>query len=93
LQVKKKQQDIAYHQLLHVDQPSLLARHAEAIATAILPKQPAVLAIDRTPASDCSRGGEIEVIPQPRLFKSRRLRRHQIDNLYNEVLLLDQKLP
>ena len=93
LQVKKKQQDIAYHQLLHVDQPSLLARHAEAIATAILPKQPAVLAIDRRLLPIAPAGGEIEVIPQPRLFKSRRLRRHQIDNLYNEVLLLDQKFP
>jgi hypothetical protein len=93
LQVKKKQQDIAYHQLLHVDQPSLLARHAEAIATAILPKQQAVLAIDRRLLPIAPAGSEIEAIPQPRLFKSRRLRRHQIDNLYNEVLLLDQKFP
>ena len=93
LQVKKKQQDIAYHQLLHADQPSLLARHAEAIATAILPEQPAVLAIDRRLLPIAPAGGKIEIIPQPRLFKSRRLRRDQIDNLYNEVLLLDQKLP
>ena len=93
LQVKKKQQDIAYHQLLHVDQPSVLAQHAEAIATAILPEQPAVLAIDQRLLPIAPAGGEVERIAQPRLFKSRRLRRDQIDNLYNEVLLLDQKLP
>jgi hypothetical protein len=93
LQVKKKQQDIAYHQVLHVDQSFVLARHAEAIAAAILPEQPAVLAIDRRLLPIAPAGGEIETIAQPRLFKSRRLHRDQIDNLYNEVLLLDQKLP
>jgi len=35
----------------------------------------------------------VEDIAQPRLYKSRTLRPAQIDNLYNEVLLLDQKFP
>jgi len=76
-----------------VDEPEVLARHAEAIATAILPVGPAVLAIDRRLVPARPTGATVEPIPQPRLYKSRRLRRDQIDNLYNEVLLLDQKLP
>lgn len=93
MQVKMKGADAAYHQLLHVDEPEVLARHAEAIATAILPVGPAVLAIDRRLVPARPTGATVEPIPQPRLYKSRRLRRDQIDNLYNEVLLLDQKLP
>jgi hypothetical protein len=93
LQVKKKGADIAYHQLLHADAPEFFARHAAAIAAALLKDEASVLAIDRRFAPEASDGAEIEPIPQPRLYKSRLLRPEQIDNLYNEVLLLDQKLP
>ena len=93
LQIKKKHAGIAYHQLLHVDEPRVLARHAEAIADAILPTEAAVLAIDRRLLPTAPVSAVAEAIPQPRLFKSHRLQRNQIDNLYNEVLLLDQKLP
>ncbi len=93
LQVKKMGADVAFHQLLHVDEPEVLAQHAEAIADAILPDGPAVLSIDRRLVPGQPSGATVEPIPQPRLYKSRRLRRDQIDNLYTEVLLLDQKLP
>jgi hypothetical protein len=93
LQVKKKGVDIAYHQVLHVDSPEVLARHAGAIAAALLQDEPAVLAIDCRLVPVRPAGAESEAIPQPRLYKSRRLSRERIDNLYTEVLLLDQKLP
>jgi GNAT superfamily N-acetyltransferase len=93
MQIKKKHADITYHQVLHVDEPWVLARDAEAIATAVLPDEAAVLAVDRRLIPVAPKGAVIEAIPQPRLFKSQRLQRNQIDNLYNEVLLLDQKLP
>jgi hypothetical protein len=93
VQVKRKGEGVAYHQLLHADRPELLARHAQAIASALLPADAAVLAMDRRLVPDRPSGAELEPIAQPRLFKSGRLRRDQIDNLYNEVLLLDQKLP
>ena len=93
VQVKRKGEGIAYHQLLHADRPEILAAHAEAIASALLPSDAAVLAIDRRLVPDRLSGAEIEPIAQPRLYKSEHLRPDQIDNLYNEVLLLDQKLP
>lgn len=93
LQVKLKGADVAYHQLLYVDEPVVLVRHAAAIANALLPDGASVLAIDRRLVPGRPAGATLEPIPQPRLYKSRRLRRDQIDNLYNEVLLLDQKLP
>lgn len=93
VQVKRKGEGIAYHQLLHADRPVILAGHAQAIAAALLPDQAAVLAIDRRLAPHPPVGANLEPIAQPRLYKSRRLRPDQIDNLYNEVLLLDQKLP
>lgn len=93
LQVKLKGADVAYHQLLYVDEPVVLVRHAAAIANTILPEGAAVLAIDRRLVPEQPAGATLEPIPQPRLYKSRRLRADQIDNLYNEVLLLDQKLP
>jgi GNAT superfamily N-acetyltransferase len=93
LQVKKKGEGIAYHQLLHARPPDYVARHAAGIAAALLKDEVSVLAIDRRFAPEAPDGAEIEPIAQPRLYKSRRLRPEQIDNLYNEVLLLDQKLP
>jgi hypothetical protein len=93
VQVKRKGEGIAYHQLLHADRPEVLARHAEAIAAALLPEPAAVLAIDCRLVPDRPVGAAVEDIAQPRLYKSRTLRPDQIDNLYNEVLLLDQKLP
>ena len=93
VQVKKKGEGILYHQLLHADDPAWLARHASAVAGALLGEGTAVLAIDRRLVPLAPEGAEAEPIAQPRLYKSRRLRPEQIDNLYNEVLLLDQKLP
>ncbi len=93
IQVKKQGADIAYHQLLHASTPTLLARHAQAVADALLPREQAVLAIDRRFSRDPPAGAEAEPVPQPRLYKSSRLAAAEIDNLYNEVLLLDQKLP
>jgi hypothetical protein len=93
VQVKKKGADIAYHQLLHADDPAFFTRHARAIAAALLQDEASVLAIDRRLTPAPPEGAEMEPIPQPRLYKSRHLRPEQIDNLYNEVLLLDQKLP
>jgi hypothetical protein len=93
VQVKRKGEGILYHQLLHADDPAWLARHAGAVAAALLGEERAVLAIDRRLAPFAPPGAEAEPIAQPRLYKSRRLQPDRIDNLYNEVLLLDQKLP
>jgi acetyltransferase (GNAT) family protein len=93
VQVKKMGEDVAYHQVLYADAPEVLGRHAGAIANALLPEGPAVLAIDRRLVPARPADAACEAIPQPRLFKSRRLGRERIDNLYTEVLLLDQKLP
>jgi hypothetical protein len=93
VQVKRKGEGVLYHQLLHADDPAWLAQHAGAVAVALLGEDRAVLAIDRRLVPFAPQGAEAEPIAQPRLYKSRRLRPEQIDNLYNEVLLLDQKLP
>lgn len=93
VQVKRKGADIAYHQLLHAGHPAFFARHAQAIAAALLKDDASVLAIDKRLAPVPPEGADEERIPQPRLYKSRHLRPEQIDNLYNEILLLDQKLP
>lgn len=93
LQIKLQGAGIAYHQLLHASAPGMLARHAQAVADALLPDEPAVLAIDRRLLPQDLEQVATEPIPQPRLYKSTRLAPADIDNLYNEVLLLDQKLP
>ena len=93
LQIALKGAGIAYHQLLYANAPEFLARHAHAVAHALLPEGPAVLAIDRRLLPGPLEDAETETIPQPRLYKSTRLMPAEIDNLYNEILLLDQKLP
>jgi GNAT superfamily N-acetyltransferase len=93
LSEKLKGDDVAYSDVLHLGNPRLFARLAQAIADRLLPAGKAVLAVDRrllggAPAA----GGEVEAIRVPRFFKSARLAPEAIDNLYSELQLLDLKL-
>jgi len=92
LQNRKQGADISYHQALYVGSPDFLGRHGQAMADLLLDSDNAVFAIDRR----FVRGQpewEREPIAQTRLYRSRDLEPRQIDNLYNEIALLDLKLP
>jgi len=92
LQNKLLGDDVAYHQVLHAGDLDFLSAHAEALAEHLLPEGKAVLAIDRRfILSD--RPWPHETLRQPRLFSSPDLRPPEVDNLYNEIVLLDLKLP
>lgn len=92
LQVKKKGPDIAYHEIMHASDPGFLPSHAQALADALLGDGDAVLAIDRRFMPHASEG-QPEPIPQPRLYRSPDVGPEGIDLLYNEIVLLDLKLP
>ncbi len=92
LHVKKKS-NVAYHEVLHVADPGLLAAHAPGLADRLLPPGAAVLAIDRRLVPEAPEGAVEETLPQPRQIRSSTLEGPEIDNLYNEIFLLDLKLP
>jgi hypothetical protein len=90
MQVKRKGDDVLYHEIMHVSDPQFLLTHAQALANAILAGERSVLAIDRRfmpSAADLA----TETIPLPRWYRSP-LARSQIDHLYGEIVLLDLKL-
>jgi len=92
MQVKRKGEDIDYHEVMYASDRSLLSEAAHDLADAILPSDTAVLAVDRrflTRPLD----GEMETIRLPRWYRSERVRPEQIDHLYGEIPLLDLKLP
>jgi RimJ/RimL family protein N-acetyltransferase len=90
--VKKKGADVAYHEVLHLGRPAVLARHAQAFANAALAPGASVLAVDARFLDGFEIGAESEPISVPRCFRSRDLRAREIDFLYSEIPLLDLKL-
>ena len=50
LSIKRKGADVAWHEVLHLGRPALLARHAQAFADAVLAPGESVLAVDSAPA-------------------------------------------
>jgi len=92
LSVKTKGAGVAYHEVLHVARPDVLARHAQAFADAVLTAGAAVLAVDQRFLEGCAVSAETEAISVPRYFRSPDLARREVDFLYSEIPLLDLKL-
>jgi GNAT superfamily N-acetyltransferase len=92
MQVKRKGEDIDYHEVMYASDGRLLREIAPSIAAALLPSDTAVFAIDPRflpTAADW----ETEALRLPRWYRSARVEPAKIDHLYGEVALLDLKLP
>jgi GNAT superfamily N-acetyltransferase len=92
VQARKQGEDVNYHQVMHLSDPGFVATHGQAIADAILEPGKAVFAIDKHFMPE-PMPWESEQIRQPRLYSTPHLSPHLIDHLYNEIVLLDLKLP
>ncbi|MBO0663694.1 hypothetical protein LQ948_13700 [Jiella sp. MQZ9-1] len=92
-QRKLKGAAIAYHEVLHASDLSFLSQHASAIADCVCTGEAAVLAVDTRMLDECADKGVVETIPLARWYRSPDVAPRDIDHLYSEVLLLDQKLP
>jgi len=90
--IKQKGADVTWFDLLHTSDRAVFAAQAQAVANAILPHGPAVLAADCRFVEGSPGGAERQALPVPRFFKSERLAPHEIDHLYTELQLLDLKL-
>ena len=90
--VKQKGANVTWFDLLHAGDRALFAGQGQALANALLPGEPAVLAADARFVSQVPGGAAREPLPVPRFFKTERLAPHQIDHLYTELQLLDLKL-
>lgn len=92
-QRKLKGDAIAYHEILHASDPAFLSGNAQAVADTIVTGERGVLAVDSRWMAPADDPGTIERIVLPRWFRSPDLDRRDVDHLYSEVILLDQKLP
>jgi GNAT superfamily N-acetyltransferase len=90
--VKRKGADVTWFDLLHTSDRALFAAQAQALADAVLPDGPAVLAADCRFVPSVPEGAERQTLPVPRFFKTDHLAPHAIDHLYTELQLLDLKL-
>jgi len=90
LQVKRKGENIDYHEILYLSDRAFFAEHAQALADVLLAPEKAVLAVDKrfllVPMP-----WETEALELPRWYRSH-LKPAQIDHLYSEIPLLDLKL-
>jgi len=92
MQVKRKGEDIDYHEVMYASDGRLLREFAPAIANTILPSDSAVFAIDRRFLPETP-DWESEALRLPRWYRSARVEPARIDHLYGEIALLDLKLP
>lgn len=90
--IKRKKNDVIWFDVMHVSNPKLLTRHAQALATALLPDEPSVLSADGRFVHEPSSEAEYDPLPVARYFVSQRVEPHELDNLYSELQLLDLKL-
>jgi RimJ/RimL family protein N-acetyltransferase len=92
MSVKQKGADITYHEVLHLGQPAIFARHAQEFADRVLAPGAAVLAVDQRFLNGCGAIAESEQTNLPRYFRSSVMARREVDFLYSEIPLLDLKL-
>lgn len=90
--IKRKNNDVIWFDLMHVSDRVLFTRHAQSLATMLLPEEPSILAADGRFVSEPSSQAEYEPLPVSRYFVSQRVEPHELDNLYSELQLLDLKL-
>lgn len=90
--IKRKKNDVLWFDLMHVSDRVLFTRNAQALASALLPDDPSVLAADGRLVNEPSSEAEYEPLPVARYFVSQRVEPYELDNLYSELQLLDLKL-
>jgi hypothetical protein len=91
VQARKQGEDVNYHQVMHLTDPSFVAAYGQAISNAILEEGRAVFAVDRRFLPE-PMPWESEKLRRPRLFSAPHLDPAAVDHLYNEIVLLDLKL-
>jgi GNAT superfamily N-acetyltransferase len=91
MQVKRKGDDIDYHEVMYASEPAFFANFGQALADTILATDKSVLAIDKRFLPQMQ--WESETIRLPRWYRSASVPPALIDHLYGEVALLDLKLP
>lgn len=90
--IKRKKNDVIWFDVMHVSDPVLFTRHAQALATVLLPDEPSVLAADGRFVHEPTSEAEYDPLPVARYFVSQRVEPYELDNLYSELQLLDLKL-
>ena len=90
--VKRKHDDYVTHEVLYAGDHGLLARHARAIAEALLPPEGAVLSVDRRFLPPDMEADAVQPIPVPRYYIPGDIEPAHVDYLYSEIVLLDMKM-
>ena len=92
ISAKRKHDDYVTHDVFHIGDRAIFARHARAIADSLLPPRDAILSVDSRfmPVdADPDEATEIEV---PRFYTAGRMPAEDVDFMYSEIALLDIKI-
>jgi hypothetical protein len=92
ISAKRKHDDYVTHDVFHIGDRAIFARHVRAITDSLLPPQDAILSVDRRfmPAdADPDVAAELEV---PRFYTPGRMAAEHVDFMYSEIALLDIKI-
>lgn len=92
LSIKQKYEEFVTYEVMYLNHRDVFAAHAKAIAGAILPGSGAVLSIDRRFVSGDANPDEVTPIPVPRFWRGGTIPLSEIDHVYSEIVLSDQKM-
>lgn len=92
LSAKRKHDAYVTHDVFHIGNREVFARHVRAIADAVLPSHDAVLSVDRRFLPDDADPDEVMQIPVPRFYTPGRMPAPEVDAMYSEIVLLDMKI-
>ena len=92
LHIKMKGPDIAYHEVLYVEDPVAFSRHARSFAAIVLRSDEAVLSVDARFCTGDADPDRTEWIEAPRFYRPVGMEAVDVDFLYSEIVLLDLKL-
>jgi len=91
VQVKRKGDDIDYHEVMHASDAAFLRAHAQPMADILLRSDRSVFAFDKRFLTEPA-PFESEAMRLPRWYRSGTVMPSAIDHLYSEIALLDLKL-
>ncbi|OED38052.1 hypothetical protein AB833_21345 [Chromatiales bacterium (ex Bugula neritina AB1)] len=91
--IKRKAEHVTWYDLMYAGDLMHFSIHAPRLADTLLPDGiPSVLAADGRFVLELNGDAVREELPVPRLYSSQRVEPYEVDHLYSELQLLDQKL-
>lgn len=92
ISIKQKHDAYVTYEVMYLSGRAAFSKHASAIASVILPGPDTILSVDQRFVTSDATPHEVETIAVPRFVRGGTIRPQDIDHVYSEIVLSDQKM-